>query len=1017
MSTLTGLTKVLTAMLLSGMLIMGSASGSVYASERNVDSKQISEVAVEDAFSKEEYIDMSESEIPVNLVEISEESSSEEMNNPLEEADDYYTVTLDANGGYFVNEWDDSLSDYVEQAEVIHKLIPIGEQIATFPIFTEKNFDGQQIQAMSFRGWSLESNGELITVGDEAFVPVDNCVLYAAWQVNETIANGAEDAQNNFEDTGDSDTTAIENMDDAAHGDEYNEENTTEEPLPEEAEYYATTLDANNEQVSENEVVSLDYEYDDVSEIIDSGTCGQNINWTLQSDGLLSISGVGKMSTYASTAYPWKNYSNIITVISMDEGITSISDYSFSDLINVVNVNLPKSLENIGRSSFSGCVSLYNVTIKGNIGDYAFYKCGNLHEVVIGDGIQKIGNRAFAECSSLYSINLPNTLSELGASAFYKCRSLSSISIPGSVKTIGNYSFYLCRSMNTVSFGNGIIAIGEHAFESCNSIKNLIIPGSMTSIGKSSFWGCSGLESLTIENGCSCIEEYAFYECSELKNVFLPDSIMTIGKAAFYNCYSIEMINLPSSMARIEDSTFAYCFGLKYIYIPDNIKSIGAYAFTGCGFKTFTIPNNVVTIEKRVFSECYSLESVFIHDNVLSIESDSFLGCNLLTLYGSDDSYSKMYASEYSISFVDPWKLQYAEVSIMEDSIVYTGELVKPQITVTLAGKLLVSDTDFRVSYKNNANAGTATITITGIGDYTGTVSRTFIIARAAQSLSAKISADSVAVGKTIIMTASGAKETSEYSYTSSNTKVATVSTKGVVTGKSAGTVTITVKTPQTKNYNAASKTVKITVIADKVLKKPGNCHFAKWNNSKYTNCQIAWNKVDGADGYQTLLSWTDGSHASSTYTKSNVLYRNCTVHPQHVSQMKVRGYYTQNGRRKFGPWSNVEYITPSPTTLTTKNASVGSNLKMNVSWNIIYGCNGYNVFITTNPNGKWYWYQSTVQNATSRSSVITKCGGAKLKKNTWYYVRIVTRRKRNGVFCTVPMPSNNAYTGTFIIK
>jgi hypothetical protein len=200
-------------------------------------------------------------------------------------------------------------------------------------------------------------------------------------------------------------------------------------------------------------------------------------------------------------------------------------------------------------------------------------------------------------------------------------------------------------------------------------------------------------------------------------------------------------------------------------------------------------------------------------------------------------------------------------------------------------------------------------------------------------------------------------------------------------------------------------------------LKKPGNCHFAKWNNTKYTSCQIAWKKVDGADGYQTLLSWTNGTHASTTIVKANVLYRNCTVHPQYVSQMKVRAFYNKDGKRVFGPWSNVEYITPSPSKLTTKNASSGSNLKMNISWNIVYGCNGYNVFITTNPNGTWYWNQSTSTKANATSAVITKYRGSKLKKNTRYYVRIVTRRQRNGVFCTVPMPSNNAYTGSFIIK
>jgi hypothetical protein len=122
------------------------------------------------------------------------------------------------------------------------------------------------------------------------------------------------------------------------------------------------------------------------------------------------------------------------------------------------------------------------------------------------------------------------------------------------------------------------------------------------------------------------------------------------------------------------------------------------------------------------------------------------------------------------------------------------------------------------------------------------------------------------------------------------------------------------------------------------------------------------------------------------------------------------------NGKRVYGPWSNVEYITPSPAKITTQNVSKGNDLKMKVSWKPIYGCNGYNVFVTTNPNGKWSWNQSTSIKATATSAVITKCNG-KLKKNTRYYVRIVTRRKRNGVFCTVPMPSSNSYTGSFIIK
>ena len=133
---------------------------------------------------------------------------------------------------------------------------------------------------------------------------------------------------------------------------------------------------------------------------------------------------------------------------------------------------------------------------------------------------------------------------------------------------------------------------------------------------------------------------------------------------------------------------------------------------------------------------------------------------------------------------------------------------------------------------------------------------------------------------------------------------------------------------------------------------------------------------------------------------------------------MKVRAYVKMAGKTYYSPWSNVVFITPSPAKLTTKNVSPSSkNLKMNISWNIVYGCNGYNVFITTNPYGTWYWNQSTFTKANATSAVITKYRGSKLKKNTRYYVRIVTRRQRNGVFCTVPMPASNTYIGSFIIK
>jgi len=194
-------------------------------------------------------------------------------------------------------------------------------------------------------------------------------------------------------------------------------------------------------------------------------------------------------------------------------------------------------------------------------------------------------------------------------------------------------------------------------------------------------------------------------------------------------------------------------------------------------------------------------------------------------------------------------------------------------------------------------------------------------------------------------------------------------------------------------------------------LRKPENCRFVKWMNNNFNRCLIEWDEVTGADGYQTVISWTDGSHDlwESWDEDTGGIY--CYVEDNHVNQVKVRAFVKTASGRQFGPWSNVAYITPSPTKITV---SVPNKKKTEakIKWNTIYGCNGYNVFLTTNPTGTWYWNQSTATNATATSALVKRFRGNKLKTYKNYYYRIVTRRMRNGVFCTVPMPGTSFYSG-----
>lgn len=148
-------------------------------------------------------------------------------------------------------------------------------------------------------------------------------------------------------------------------------------------------------------------------------------------------------------------------------------------------------------------------------------------------------------------------------------------------------------------------------------------------------------------------------------------------------------------------------------------------------------------------------------------------------------------------------------ISLSSSSYTYDGKAKTPTVTVKNDTATLVKDTDYTVEYSNNTNAGAATVTVTGIGNYTGTLTKTFTINKAPQTINATISSNTINIGDTSKITASGQ---GTISYTSNNTDVATVNSSGVVTGISSGTATITVTAAGNSNYNSASKTITIFV-------------------------------------------------------------------------------------------------------------------------------------------------------------------------------------------------------------
>lgn len=95
-----------------------------------------------------------------------------------------------------------------------------------------------------------------------------------------------------------------------------------------------------------------------------SGACGDGLTWKLSPNGVLSISGAGTMSDFASPAdMPWVDSLTSITSVVVEEGVTSVGSNAFSGCTYLVSVNLPDSLVRIGENAFSGCTGLEKVEI------------------------------------------------------------------------------------------------------------------------------------------------------------------------------------------------------------------------------------------------------------------------------------------------------------------------------------------------------------------------------------------------------------------------------------------------------------------------------------------------------------------------------------------------------------------------------------------------------------------------------------------------------------------------------
>ena len=260
-----------------------------------------------------------------------------------------------------------------------------------------------------------------------------------------------------------------------------------------------------------------------------------NLTWKLDADGTLTISGTGAMKDYDyyyDNPSPASQKKDSVKKVVIEDGVTSIGNWAFSECSSLTSITIPDSVTSIGAYAFNNCWYLTNITIPNSV--------------------TSIENYAFKNCSSLTSITIPDSVTSIGELAFYDCDSLTSITISNSVTSIGERAFAYCSSLTSITIPDSVTSIGEAAFAGCSSLTSITIPDSVTSIGEYAFQSCSSLTSITIPDSVTSIGWYAFSNCESLTSITIPDSVTSIGSRAFSECYILKTISLSckSSLKR-----------------------------------------------------------------------------------------------------------------------------------------------------------------------------------------------------------------------------------------------------------------------------------------------------------------------------------------------------------------------------------------------------------------------------------------------------------------------------------
>ncbi|MCH5170029.1 MAG: leucine-rich repeat protein [Oscillospiraceae bacterium] len=366
---------------------------------------------------------------------------------------------------------------------------------------------------------------------------------------------------------------------------------------------------------------------------------------------IVSMLAVCAFQSFAAETYEYVDADgNVYTYTQTTDGLyihnVELKDYTHLVIPDTIDGSPVTRLDDEMFYNFDtrSHLKLTGVTIPGTvkiIGNYVFYNCRNLKNIVFGNLSDKtIRNTMFQDCKNLESVTFGNTKNvTIAANTFADLTKLKTVELGNPTgMEIKNYAF-ADTGITEITVPEGV-SLGQYVFYLCPNLVKAEIYGSPLKQVETTKDSRTG----KVISEKDVFSEYLFYKCPVLREVTIAN-YETIYESMFKECPALEKVNVGNATT-IGRYAFLNCTSLKTFKSNGNVK-IGHGSFEGCSAMEYFDFSKVIGLDWYSFRNCTSLKNVDL-SNVSIIPESCFSGCTSLTELDLSGVTEKIWDSAFS---------------------------------------------------------------------------------------------------------------------------------------------------------------------------------------------------------------------------------------------------------------------------------------------------------------------------------------------------------------------------------